>query len=83
MRLALVLWFLMQLAAAVQAALQQNDRETGAPGAASVSDDPVRNQFMMSLQQTNAPASSSSEGVKKVSFGFAALRNAVGGAWLG
>ena len=75
----------MQLSAAVRAALQQ--KEPQELQVAAVSDDPVRNEFLKSLQRRPAAAASSSDpaekGISKVTFGFAALRNAVGGAWLG
>ena len=81
-----------EFSAAVRAALQKKEDsdQTGAQlvPAANISDDPVRSDFLRSLQHsTVAAASSSDRGVeqsrRKVCFGFAALRNAVGGAWLG
>ncbi|CAE7762068.1 hypothetical protein AK812_SmicGene34281 [Symbiodinium microadriaticum] len=78
-----------EFSAAVRAALQKKEDsdQTGAQlvPAANISDDPVRSDFLRSLQHsTVAAASSSDRGVeqsrRKVCFGFAALRNAVGGA---
>ena len=87
MRLLILLSLLMQLSAAVRAALQQ--KEPQELQVAAVSDGPVRNEFLKSLQRRPAAAASSSDpaekGISKVTFGFAALRNAVrrGVAWLG